>query len=526
MALTAYTPGPVTSRAAAHYKQSWQRFSSGFTPGQKAVTAVALLGVIAAVVVLASLMSSTSYQPLFTGLQPASAAAIVNQLQSSKVPYKLADGGATVLVPASEVDQERLALAADGLPQAGSGAGLSILDKEGITTSQFTQQADYQRAVQDELANTIDSIQGIASSQVEVVMPSQSAFALGNSAPPSASVMVDLQPGASLTQGQVSSIAHLVASAVPGLNAGNVTVADNNGDLLYGPGAPSTSPGSSAAAESFDSAEEASLQSMLDQIVGPGNATVRVSAVLETASTKTSVQGVQLGKGGVPASVPTQVSSSKETFSGPGGALGGVLGTNTVSPVGGGKTTYSKTSTQQQYETGIFNTTTDQPPGQVKSQSVSVVLSSLPKGASLAGLRQAVSAAAGLTKADTLSVVVVPFSKALQDQAAAAAKAQAAASAKAQLYSLVKVAVVVLAIATALVVLWRKSRKKGPAGPELLAKAPVVEISGPPTQELPALGQETRAEEPQWEPDEVARVLRSWLSQGSAGSGHHEAAAS
>jgi hypothetical protein len=90
----------------------------------------------------------------------------------------------------------------------------------------------------------------------------------------------------------------------------------------------------------------------------------------------------------------------------------------------------------------------------------------------------------------------------------------------------VKVAVVVLAIATALVVLWRKSRKKGPAGPELLAKAPVVEISGPPTQELPALGQETRAEEPQWEPDEVARVLRSWLSQGSAGSGHHEAAAS
>jgi|SRR5579875_701503 len=524
MALTTYTPGPVANRAAARYKQAWERFSSGFTPGQKAVTAIAAIALIAGLAVLSSTMSSTNYQPLFSGLEPASAAAIVSQLQSSKVPYRLADGGATVLVPANQVDQERLALAAAGLPQAGSGAGLSILDKEGITTSQFTQQADYQRAVQDELESTIDSVQGVASSQVEIVMPSQTAFALGNTESPSASVMVDLQPGTSLAQGQVNAIAHLVASAVPGLNAGNVTVADNNGDLLYGPGAPSNGPGSSSAAQQFDTTEEASLQSMLDQVVGPGNATVRVSAVLNTATTKTSMQGVQLGKAGTPVTAPTQVSSSKETFSGSGAALGGVLGTNAVTPVGGGKTSYSKTDTQSNYETGVLDTTTEQPPGQVTSESVSVVLSSLPKGATLSSIRQAVAAAAGLTPKDTLSVVVVPFSKAVQDQAAAAAKAQAAAAARAQLYNLVKLAGIVGAIAIALVVLWRKSRKKSPQQAEVLSSADVVELAGPPTQELPAVAQE-RDSEFAWGPDEVSRVLRAWLSQASQQGSSHGAAA-
>jgi len=512
MSMVAYQPGQVATRAT-RYREAWQRFSSGFTPGQKAVTIIAIASMLAVVVVLSSVMSSTGYQPLFTGLSPASASAIVSQLQSSKVPFRLADGGATILVPANQVDQERIALAAAGLPQAGSGAGLSILDKEGITTSQFTQQADYQRAIQDELQNTIDSISGVAGSQVEIVMPSQTAFALGNTQQPSASVMVDLQPSASLTQSQVSAIAHLVASAVPNLNAGNVTVADNNGDLLYGPGAPSSEPGMSSAAQGFDSAQEASLQSMLDQIVGPGNATVRVSAVLNTATVKTSAQGVQLGKGGVPITVPTQVSSSKETFSGSGASLGGVLGTNTVTPVGGGKTNYSKTNTQSDYETGVFNTTTEQPPGQVERESVSVVLSNLPKGASVASIRQAVAAAAGLTPADTLSVVVVPFSTTLEQQAAKQAKQQAALAAKAQMYVLIKTAAVILAIAIAVLVLWRKSRKKPQGADVRVLEAQPVDLSVLSTQpaaELPAKeDKETQA----WDPDDVSRVLRSWLQQ-------------
>jgi len=512
MALSPYSPGQVASRVPSRYKEVWQRFSSGFTPGQKAVTVVALAALVVAVALLGSRMSATNYQPLFSGLQPSSAAAITSQLSTDKVPYKLLDGGTTIEVPAAKVDQERLSLAAAGLPQAGSGAGLSILDKEGITTSQFTQQADYQRAVQDELQNTIDSIQGVSASQVEIVMPSQSAFALGNAETPSASVMVDLEPGTTLANGQVEAIAHLVASAVPDLSAGNVTVADNNGDLLYGPGAGSGPAATLSAAQSYDSAAEASLTSMLDQIVGPGNAEVRVDAVLGTASTKTVTQGIELGPKGAPVRVANNVSTSKETFTGSGAALGGVLGTNTVAPAGTGKSNYTKTSDQTNYETGVSNVTTDQPPGQLERESVSVVLSSLPRGVTLAKIRQAVAAAAGLTPADTLSVVSVPFSNALANQAAANARQQRAAQARAQLETVAKDVGAGLVVLLALLVLWRKSRKRLSLQPQpAISYIPPPELAA--TLQQPAVAEANEEQVPELDHDIASRVLRSWLEE-------------
>lgn len=512
MALAPYSPAQAASQA----KESLKKFSSGFTPGQKAVTLTAVLSLIIAAVVLSSHMSTTNYQPLFSGLQPSSAAAITSNLSSSKVPYKLANGGATILVPANKVDQERLALAAAGLPQAGSGAGLSLLDKEGITTSQFTQQADYQQAIQDELQNTIDSIQGVSSSQVEIVMPSQSAFALGNGQNPSASVMVALQSGTTLSQGQVAAIAHLVSSAVPSLSADNVTVADNNGDLLYGPGAGGGPAATLSAAQSFGSTEAASLTSMLDQIVGPGNADVRVTAVLSTASSKTVAQGLQLGPKGKPVQAAGSVSSSKETYTGSNAGLGGVLGTNTTNATGAGKSTYTKTSNQTSYETGVSKVTTNQPAGQLQRESVSVVLSALPKGTTLAKIRQAVAAAAGLTPTDTLSVVAIPFASELAGQASNA-KATAKAKAQAQLVTEAKEAIVGLLIVLALVTLWRKSRKR-PA----LSAPPAMEYLPPLEAEptaAPVLGQVEEEKIPDLDHDIASRVLRGWLEEAPSGTG-------
>lgn len=512
------SPAQLVNQVSDRYRAGWRRFWSGFTSGQKATTVIAVAGLVIAVAVLSTQMSSTSYQPLFTGLQPQTASQIASKLTSSKVPYKLTNGGSTIEVPSGKVDQERLAMAAAGLPQAGSGAGLSILDKEGITTSQFTQQADYQRAIQDELESTIDSIQGVQGSQVEIVMPSDTAFALGNNQKPSASVMLQLQPGTTLSSDQVSSVAHLVASAVPNLTASDVTVADNSGALLYGPGLPSSPSVTPATTMGYDNAMDASLSSMLDQIVGPGNAVVRVSAVLDNATTHSTTNGIELSPKGTAVTTPSSVKSTTERFAGTGTALGGVLGTNTAN-AGAGKSTYSKTSKQTLYETGVSKTTTDQPPGQVSSESVSVVLSALPKGVTTAKVRQAVSAAAGLTPADTISVVTIPFSNALSKQASTQAKQLAAAKAKAQLIGYAKTGLAVAAILIALAVLWRKSRKKkSPAA--LPAQSPTLfqPVAAPAvlTAQLPAV---EATPVPQVDHDAASRVLRAWMEDSGRAEG-------
>lgn len=522
MSLVGYDPKQGASRAASKAQEGWRRFWSGFTTGQKAVTIVAVLVLLLGVVVFASFSSTPNYQPLFTGLQAKDAAAITTKLNSAGVPYRLASGGSTVEVPASDVNAQRMAMAAANLPQAGTGAGLSLLSTTGITTSQLTQQADYQRAVQDELSTTIDSIRGVSGSRVAIVLPSQSAFALGNAQHPSASVMVDLSPGASLSSGQVAAISHLVASAVPDLSSSGVTVVDGNGTLLTGPGAQTGTAATLTSEQSYDVALESSITSMLDRVVGQGNAEVRVVATLSSANTNTVTHAIQVTpKTGKVLQAPTSVSNTKQTFSGTGVIPGGVLGTNTVTAAGG-KSTYAKSTSTSKYETGVVDTTTTQPPGQVALLSVSAVVNGLPKGVTLASLRSAVAAAAGIVPArgDTLSVVSVPFSTAASKSALAAAHAAAAAKARAQLVGIAKDVAVVAAIAIALLVLWRKSKRKAIDVPTTLQ--PAV-LSGPvqtaqldavtTTATLPAVAPDS-VEDLATRPDVVSRILSAWLAEG------------
>ena len=116
-----------------------------------------------------------SYVPLFSNLSSSDAAAITQKLAANKVPYELAEDGQQVLVPQGDVYQQRLDMAAAGLPSSGD-QGYSLLDSSGVTTSQFQQQVEYQQAVSDELEKTIESISGVSSALVNVVIPQQSLF--------------------------------------------------------------------------------------------------------------------------------------------------------------------------------------------------------------------------------------------------------------------------------------------------------------------------------------------------------------
>lgn len=506
-----------------------KRFASGFTPGQKAVTVAAVAAVAIGAVVFMSMSGKPTYAPLFTNLQPANAATVTAKLQSDGVPFQLSNNGATVSVPENDVAAQRLAIAEAGdTPQ--STTGLSILDKEGITASNATQQADYLQAIQGELEQTIDAIAGVASSQVTVAMPVQQTFSLTSNTPTGASVLVTMDAGQTLTAGEVQAIVDLVGSSVPGLSASKVTVADSNGNLLAGPGV-AAGGGTDNATQTYDAATQAKVQAYLAAVLGQNNADVQVNATLNYDQVSTTTQSIVPGTNGQPVNFCTSTTSSNQTYTGSGAPPGGAAGTIVAAP-GTGTGTYNQSSTSKTCETNQQTTTDKQAPGTVKSQSVAVLVNSsaLPKGVSMAQLQAGVAAAAGINTArgDTLAFSAMPFSTAAAKAAAAQAAAASAASKKQSLMGEVKVAVVVLAVLLALFLLWRSSRKLRastsvlePISPmEALGALSMPAFTGEPTGQLPVPQIDVQASLEaasvnsfiDAQPDEVATMLRSWLT--------------
>ncbi len=242
--------------------------------GQKAVTVAAAIAVVVGAFAFMSFSGRPNYTPLFTNLQSSDAANITSKLTTDKVPYQLADGGTTIMVPASDVDQERLSLAQAGLP-ATSTVGLSLLDKEGITSSNMTQQADYLQALQGELEQTIDSIANVTSSQVNIALPANQDFALSSNTPTGASVLVTIEAGQQLSDSEVQAIVHLVSSSVPNLSSGSVTVADSNGDLLAGPGVAEGQGGSGSQTDTYDQGVQSKVEAYLAAALGQTTPTSR-----------------------------------------------------------------------------------------------------------------------------------------------------------------------------------------------------------------------------------------------------------
>ncbi|RMH51032.1 MAG: flagellar M-ring protein FliF [Zetaproteobacteria bacterium] len=222
------------------------------------------------------------YRTLYSGLSEKDAAAIVEQLQKEKIPYKL-EGAGTVLVPADRVYTVRLKLASKNL-QPKSGTGYELFDKQSsFGVSDFTQKVNLQRALQGELARTIEVIPQVASARVLLVMPKESAFA-ERDRKARASVMLQLTGSGKLPHQSVVAIQNLVASSVPNLDPKDVTVVDASGNLLSGDEKDQPSSQGQTMQE-FQAALEARMEhritSMLEQVVGAGQAVVRVTADID-----------------------------------------------------------------------------------------------------------------------------------------------------------------------------------------------------------------------------------------------------
>jgi flagellar M-ring protein FliF len=469
---------------------------AGFTTGQKVMTALAAVGVIVAAVLFMGAESKPTYQPLFTNLQSSDAGAITQQLASQKIPYQLADGGSTILVPAADVDQERVALAQQGLPQAGN-VGFSNLEKSGITTSEFVQQVEYQQALEGQLEQTISSIQGVQSAQVNLVVPQQSDFAVGTQQATTASILVNLAPGTVLSTGQVSAVVHLAASSVPGLSSSDVTVVDNHGDVLTAPGDAGGTSGASNTQQTnaYDSQLAASLTALLARVVGEGNAAVQVNALLNFNQSQTTTNGLQLNAQGQPVTAPTGQNTSNSTYSGSGTPPSGVLGSSQAPTTTGGNGTYSTTSSQITNAVGQVTQTVKQAPGQVQRTSVAVLLNSSKK-VNQAQVRSLVTAAAGLNTAngDQLVVTSMPFAAAGSTQSAAAAAASASAHRQQTLEHAGEIGALLLLIAAMVAATVIAAKRRRPLYQEIalgelspMASMIPVEEERNPTGELPAV---------------------------------------
>ncbi|MDP1927918.1 MAG: flagellar basal-body MS-ring/collar protein FliF [Thiobacillus sp.] len=198
--------------------------------GQKVLLMIGVAAVVAVMVAVWMWGQQPDYRVLFSNFSDRDGGAIVAELEKMNVPYKYSEGGGAVLVPADRVHDARLKLAAQGLPKGGN-VGFELLENQKLGSSQFVERVNFQRAMEGELARSIESVSAVQSARVHLAMPKDSVF-VSEQKMPTASVLLNLYPGRALDPQQVSAIVHLVASSVPELPLNNVTIVDQNGNLL------------------------------------------------------------------------------------------------------------------------------------------------------------------------------------------------------------------------------------------------------------------------------------------------------
>jgi len=226
------------------------------------------------------------YRLLFGGLEEDQALQVVQALEAEKIPYRLERGGTAVAVPGPLVYEARIRVAGRGLPGGGS-AGFEIFDQAGFGVSDFIQQVNFQRALQGELARSIEQLEPVERARVQIAMPERTAFVRQETQQGSASVVVRLRPGAELEPAQVRGVVHLVASSVPRLEAGRVTIVDTAGRLLApledGPAGARAPAGALAQEKSLERELAQRVESILERTVGAGRVVAHVRADLDWA---------------------------------------------------------------------------------------------------------------------------------------------------------------------------------------------------------------------------------------------------
>ncbi len=260
-----------------------------------------LIAIVMACVLVGGLLTKWATRPdmrlLYRGLNVEEASSIVDKISELNVRYELRGGGTSIYVPDEQVYQLRLNMAKEGLPKGGK-SGYEIFDNEKIGVSPLVQQINYNRAMQDELAKTIQMIDGVEFARVHLVRPEQTLFA-GQAHEATASVVLRIRPGWQISGASVAAITNLVGGAIDGLKSEMVTVVNSQGHLLTSQADSGGVVSSANTYMDYKNRVEQSIgkkvQDMLELVLGPSRSTVKVSAEIDMTSVETMTTKYEKG---------------------------------------------------------------------------------------------------------------------------------------------------------------------------------------------------------------------------------------
>jgi flagellar M-ring protein FliF len=300
--------------------------------GNKLLLVAGAAAVIAVMAVFWLWSQQPDYRILFSNYSDKDGGAIVASLEKMNVPYKFSDSGTAILVPAAQVHQARLKLASDGLPRGGN-IGFEILENQKFGVSQFVEQVNFQRALEGELERSIQSIGAVEVARIHLAIPKATVF-VRDQQKPTASVLLNLRAGRSLDAQQVGAVVHLVASSVPDLPAANVTVVDQNGNLLSDTskkmGANNLDPTQLKYIDDIQQSIVKRVESIIEPIVGAKNVRAEASAEIDFSSLEQAAETYKPNQ--KPDDVVIRSSQSNESQTSDGATATGVPGALTNQP--------------------------------------------------------------------------------------------------------------------------------------------------------------------------------------------------
>ena len=279
-------------------------------PKRKWMLGLGLVGLAAIVVAMTMVSNTGDYKVLYANLSDKDGGAIIAQLSQMNVPYRHAEGGGAILVPADRVHDVRLKLASSGLPK-GSVVGYELMENQRFGATQFQERLNFQRGLEGELTRSIQGLDAVASARVHLALPNQNGF-FREQQKASASVVLTLHAGRMLDRAQIAGIVHLVSSSVPEMSPKAVSILDQSGSLLSSSGDQNTN-GLDAQQLQYVHQIEGNytkrVMDMLEPLVGRDNLRAQVTADVDFSQTEQTSEEYKPNQGKEPAAVRSQQSS-------------------------------------------------------------------------------------------------------------------------------------------------------------------------------------------------------------------------